>query len=148
MKRAKTYLLLAALCFVLCTGGVGTCVYQSLPTALMAQNQYPAEKPEPILESDRAQDKQTTFDPALVDRRPVGQWLINLSGAPLKLDIDLVVKEEETHLLTLYPSYAKAVAAARQKLPAGVTILPSLNLIDGKAKQFDDGLYAALDQAY
>jgi len=27
-------------------------------------------------------------------------------------------------------------------------VLPSVNLLDGKAKQFDDGLYAALDQAY
>ena len=26
--------------------------------------------------------------------------------------------------------------------------LPSVNLLDGKAKQFDDGLYAAIDQAY
>ena len=26
--------------------------------------------------------------------------------------------------------------------------MPSVNLLDGKAKQFDDGLYAALDQAY
>src|SRR5262249_54738165 len=27
-------------------------------------------------------------------------------------------------------------------------ILPSVSLVDGKAKQFDDGLYSALDQAY
>jgi hypothetical protein len=30
----------------------------------------------------------------------------------------------------------------------GREVLPSVNLIDGKAKQFDDGLYAALDLAY
>ena len=45
-------------------------------------------------------------------------------------------------LLVLYPSYAAAMKKAKGQA------LASVNLIDGKAKQFDDGLYAALDQAY
>ena len=54
-----------------------------------------------------------------------------------------VIKPDvEPNLLVLYPSYVQAVKNA----PG--TVLPSINLIDGKAKQFDDGLYAALDQAY
>ena len=38
--------------------------------------------------------------------------------------------------------------AAAGNLHRDETILPSVNLLDGKAKQFDDGLYAALDLAY
>jgi hypothetical protein len=58
-----------------------------------------------------------------------------------RLDVPAIKPDLELDLLLLHPSYA---AARGNK--AGV--LPSVNMIDGKAKQFDDGLYAALDQAY
>jgi hypothetical protein len=102
---------------------------------------------EDLLVDDRLEDKNPAFDPAVVDRRPLGEkggWLLNASAAVLRLDVPLIKPDHEPHLLTLHPSYAAAVAANK----AGEDFLPSVNLIDGKAKQFDDGLYAALDQAY
>src|SRR5262249_43176242 len=48
-------------------------------------------------------------------------------------------------LRKLYPSHRAALEAASQS--ADRPLLPSVNLIDGKARQFDDGLYAALDLA-
>jgi hypothetical protein len=100
---------------------------------------------EDVLADDRLDDKKPAFDPARVDRRPLGprgEWLVNASAAVLRLDVPAIKPDVERHLLTLHPSYAAAVQAG------GGSVLPSVNLLDGKAKQFDDGLYAALDQAY
>src|SRR5262249_43689671 len=72
-----------------------------------------------------------------------GEWLVNSSAAVHRLDVPLVKPDAEAYLLKLHPSYAAAVKAAPSSL-----VLPSVNLLDGKAKQFDDCLYAALDQAY
>jgi hypothetical protein len=109
-------------------------------------NPPPAD--EDVLVDDRLEDRNPVFDPTVVDRRPVGEkggWLLNASAAVLRLDVPLIKPDHEPHLLTLYSSYAAAAAsdAAGQHV-----ILPSVNTLDGKAKQFDDGLYAALDQAY
>jgi hypothetical protein len=107
----------------------------------------PQPEPEDALADDRLEDKKATpFDPALVDRRPLGEkgeWRINSSAAVLRLDVPLLKPDLEPDLLRLHSSYAAAIGPK----PAAF-VLPSVNLIDGKAKQFDDGLYAALDQAY
>ena len=81
------------------------------------------------------------FDPDLVHPVPVEGWELNLSRTVFRLDTPVLKPDDDADLLMLRPSYADALATAYQ-------ILPSVNLIDGKAKQFDDGLYAALDLAY
>jgi hypothetical protein len=86
------------------------------------------------------------FDPALVHSVPVDGWDINLSHTVFKLDVPIIKPDVEGDLLKLNPTYAEAVAAARNW--SVFEVIPSVNLIDGKAKQFDDGLYSALDQAY
>jgi hypothetical protein len=97
---------------------------------------------------DRLEDRERPrFDPALKDSRPIGprgEWLLNSSGAVIQLDVPLIKPDRESALLTLHPSYAAAIAS----FDPGCPLLPSINMLDGKAKQFDDGLYAALDQAY
>ncbi len=107
----------------------------------------PPPVPDDVLADDLLENKAPSpFDPALADRRrlgPDGEWLLNASAAVLRLDVPLVRPDQEPELLTLYPSYAAAAAAVK-----GNQVLPSVNLVDGKAKQFDDGLYAALDRAY
>ena len=108
----------------------------------------PPESAEDSLVDDRLENKQTTFDPALVDRRPFEGWLINSSDAVIRLDVAMVRPDSEGYLLVLRPSYTAALDEARRAGVPAADILPSVNLIDGKAKQFDDGLYAALDQAY
>ena len=95
-----------------------------------------------LLVDDRLEDKATTFDPSLVDRRPLQGWSLNASEAVIRLDVPMVKPDQNPELLVLHPSYASAVKEARGE------VLPSVNMIDGKAKQFDDGLYAAIDQAY
>src|SRR5258708_4898013 len=111
--------------------------------------QAPAEQNEDdgLADDALADNPAVAFDPELVDRRPANGFLINASSAVVKLDVLPVKPDKEADYLVLHPSYAAAVAAVRAKHP-GVTVLPSVNQIDNKAKQFDDGLYAALDQAY
>jgi len=100
------------------------------------------------LSDDRLEDRPAlAFDAERVDRRPLGDWQLNASAAVFKLDVPAVKPDVETSLLKLYPSYAAAVAAVKNETN-GAELLPSVNLIDGKAKQFDDGLYAAIDRAY
>jgi hypothetical protein len=107
----------------------------------------PPVPPDDLLTDDTLEDKSPpAFDPALVDRRPLGpggEWLLDASAAVVRLDVPIVRPDVEPQLLTLHPSYAAAAAAVK-----GNPVLPSVNLVDGKAKQFDDGLYAALDRAY
>jgi hypothetical protein len=104
-----------------------------------------------VLVDDRLEDKKPVpFDPKLVERRPLGksgEWLVNSSAAVVRLDVPLIHPDSEQDLLALHGSYAQALARHRGGPMKGM-ILPSVNLLDGKAKQFDDGLYAALDQAY
>lgn len=103
-------------------------------------------KPRPLLEDDKLDDKKPVFDRDLIDPRPFGTadnpWQLNLSAAVIALDVADLRTDDSPALQRLYPDYA---AAARALKAAGFTVLPSVNLIGGKAKQFDDGLYAALD---
>ncbi len=100
------------------------------------------------LRDDDLATKQPKFDPNLVDRRQLEGWLVNASGAVIRLDVPMILPDAEGHLVQLTPSYAHAWAIAKNNPSYGVSFLPSVNLIDGKAKQFDDGLYAAIDLAY
>ena len=104
--------------------------------------------PQPNLDEelidDLLKDKNPAFVPDLVDRRPEGGWQINSSAAVLRLDVPMLKPDVDAELLALRPSYAEAIT----KAPASIKVLPSINMIDGKAKQVDDGLYAAIDLAY
>ena len=104
----------------------------------------PAPEAKPLVVADRLADKATTFDPELVDRRPEGKWLVNLSEAVVRLDTPLVLPDLEPGFLVLHPSYAATLAKTGL---GGDEILASVNMVDGKGKQFDDGLVAALKQA-
>lgn len=95
-----------------------------------------------LLVDDRLEDKKTAFDPDLIDRRPLEGWSLNASDAVISLDVPIIKPDQNPERLELHPSYLSATQQAKG------TVLPSVNMIDGKAKQFDDGLYAALDQAY
>jgi hypothetical protein len=100
-----------------------------------------------VLVDDRLEDKKPVpFDPQLVERRPLGkngEWLVNSSSAVVRLDVLLLHPDSDQDLLALHGSCAEALGGRPKEM-----LLPSVNLLDGKAKQFDDGLYAALDQAY
>lgn len=116
-------------------------------TVTVERTEYtpPPAPADDVLTDDRVEDKQpVAFDPALVDRRPLGQgdaWRVNASAAVLRMHAPMIFPDSEADLLVLHSSYAAAIKGR-------ANVLPSVNLLDGKAKQFDDGLYAALDQAY
>lgn len=103
-------------------------------------------QPDDLLEDDRLEDKDPQFDPALIDSRLFGAddnpWQVNASAAVIRLDVLDIRSDGHESLQRLYPDYASATRALNE---AGFDVLPSVNVIGGKAKQFDDGLYAALD---
>jgi len=92
-------------------------------------------------DDDRLERKSAAFDPALVDPRPFGFWSINQSEAILGLHVP-ATDPRVMELQSLYPGHQ----AAANSVVSGVW-LPSVNQIDGQAKQFDDGLLAAVDLA-
>jgi len=115
-------------------------------TCVEVYNEYrePPDEGGLKLTDDPRPDKPLPFDDSLVDSRPLGEWEVNQSAAIIELDCPLIKPDAEAALLVLRPSYAEAVKAAEKM---GREFLPSANLLDGAAKQFDDGLYAALDLA-
>lgn len=112
------------------------------------ESRQPAQDKYDLFENDPRSETPPVFNPKLIDSRPFGEpdnlWQINASSAVLSLDILEIRDADEPELMQLYPSY---VAAAKAIGARGGRLLPSLNLLDGKAKQFDDGLYAALELA-
>ncbi len=96
------------------------------------------------LTDDRLENKNPAFDEALVDSRPLGDWEVNKSAAVVKLKCPDTRQDTGAELLVLRPSYRDTIRAVRA---SGYALLPSANLIDGAAKQIDDGLYAAVDLA-
>ncbi|MHC4251785.1 MAG: hypothetical protein ACYS9X_21915, partial [Planctomycetota bacterium] len=109
-----------------------------------------AEREPGPLEDDRLEDKAPEFDPGLVMRRPFvfghgARMLVNASAAVIELDVIGTDPEVEPYLSRLHANYADAAAAVEA---GGKCLIPSINSLDGKAKQFDDGLYAELDAAF
>ncbi len=101
------------------------------------------------LEDDRLEDKAPEFDPELVMLRPFDgehglRMLVNASAAVIELDVVGTDPKVEPYLLRLHANYADAAAFIEA---GGKEIIPSINSLDGKAKQFDDGFYAELDAA-
>lgn len=101
-----------------------------------------------LLTDDEPGSKEPAFDPALVHRSPVDGWSVNLSAAVVRLDVPMIRPDADADLLTLHPTYRAAVESGKRGPGGPRAVLPSVNLVDGLAKQFDDGLYAALDEAY
>ncbi len=96
------------------------------------------------LADDVVAEKNPAFDETLVDSRPIGDWQVNASAAVVRLDCPVVKPDAEADMLVLRRSYKEAIDAAKQ---LHSDLLPSANMLAGAAKQFDDGLYAALDLA-
>jgi hypothetical protein len=104
----------------------------------------PPQAPDETLADDWLQEKNPAFDGGIIDSRPLGDWELNASAAVVRLDCPAIKPDVEADLLVLRRSYSEAMSAAAG---SGTEVLPSANLLDGAAKQFDDGLYAAVDLA-
>jgi hypothetical protein len=104
----------------------------------------PPDNDELPLANDAPGQQKLPFDATLVDSRPLGDRQLNASAAVIRLDCPMIKPDVEGAMLVLRPSFTEAIKAARQ---AGLDLLPSANMLDASAKQFDDGMYAALDMA-
>ena len=140
MKRA----FIAAVClFALAIGG--WVAFTTFYKVVVKTDYHPHKSAVDLeLQDDQVSELKAVFDPALVDKRLLDEWEVNSSGATLKLDCPDMKVDRNPELDQLYPGYIDAIAAAKK---SRYDLLPSANLVDGAAKQFDDGLYAAIDVA-
>jgi len=144
VKRHVKHLLAVFGMFVVV--GVGVACWSAFYKIVDITNYH--DPPEEIkFVDDKLEDKNPTFDETLIDSRPLGElgdWQVNKSAAVIKLDCPIIKPDSQTSLLSLHKSYTNAINAA---MATDFEFLPSANLLDGAAKQFDDGLYAAIDLA-
>ncbi len=143
MRRQSTTAYLG--CFLFVTGFAVFGCSRNQETYTTEESDYHAPPPEQdkSLADDQLDEKRLPpFDPKLVNSRPFGDWEVNASAAVIGLDCPIIKPDSQGDLLVLRKSYADAIGDGRHG-----NVLPSANLVDGAAKQFDDGLYAALDLA-
>jgi hypothetical protein len=133
-------------------GGIGYWAYRGnkLPGVEVVERtdvNPPPPKEEPEFADDRPNpERPLQFVADRFDSRPLGDWQVNLSAAYTQLHCPLMRPDVDAESLKLRRHYKDAWEAGEKLY--GHDVLPSVNMIDGKAKQFDDGLYAALDLAY
>ena len=153
MVKKRTPLIIVGAVFAVVVLYLGCAVLGIVPLPRLEtverEKVEPSDRKYELFTDDKLVDKTPDFDPGLIDSRlfgdsPENRWEINASGAVTGLDILDVRDADEGFLLELYPSYSAAAKALRAR---GRELLPSVNMLDGKAKQFDDGLYAELDSA-
>ena len=133
-----------------CIAVIGYAVWWLVTHDIVTRTEYHETPPRDDLNlvDDVLEDKNPAFDEDLIDSRPIHQhghnWEVNASAAVIRLDCPAIKPDVEPDLLDLHASYTQAAEAAKRH---GHQLLPSANMLDGAAKQFDDGLYAALDLA-
>ncbi len=96
------------------------------------------------LKDDTLPSKVPLFDSSLGFYSEELQCSLNNSAAIIRLDAPGYDDKKEKAMATLYPTISDAVLSVADP----DKVIPSINVIDAKAKQFNDGLYAALDKAY
>ena len=97
------------------------------------------------LEDDRIEDKKPKYDPALTVTETFEgcQVTLNKSATVTKLDIAPFEESEASIDGALFRGRAEAMAAVRKV--KGAHMLPSMEVVNGAMKPFNDGLYAALE---
>ncbi|MHC4608032.1 MAG: hypothetical protein ACYTAF_14065, partial [Planctomycetota bacterium] len=136
----RTFAIVAVIVLLLAAGGYY--LWWQATHYVEEVTDYSAPEKDAELTDDKIEDKNPDFDRGLVDSRPLGEWEVNKSAAVIALDCPMMKPDQDAPLFVLSASYADAMKAAGSR-----PLLPSANMLDGAAKQFDDGLYAALDLA-
>ncbi len=103
------------------------------------------EVKEDNIEDDKIEDKKPRYDPDLIvveefDRCKVS---LNKSNTVTALDIVPFSKENESLEEKLFPNRKEALAALHEM--SSVKAIPSLEVINGIMKPFNDGMYAAVE---
>jgi len=140
-RRTLLFLLVA---FVLT---VGACQVLNLRWGEETQ----ASRARELLTDDPRPEQPRPLVEGLVDSRTLAaqqedgttvEFEVNASPAVVALDVRDIRSDEDAALLDRHAHFA---SAARAIEAAGFEVLPSVNVLDAKAKQIDDGLMAALE---
>jgi len=97
-----------------------------------------------LFEDDAPGSRSPQFDADLVDSRAGGSIEINLSAAVLTLDVPGADAVEEKYLFKLWPGFGAAAKALKEQ---NCQLLPSINAVNAKVRQFDEGMYGAIEIA-
>lgn len=101
---------------------------------------------EPRLEDDKIEDKKPVYNDKLwfTETFDGCEVSLNRSGSVAKLDVVPMSEQEQSSLGKLFRTRKEAIAAAGQ---GSVNLLPSMEVVNGAMKPFNDGLYAAVELA-
>ncbi|MEZ4225925.1 MAG: hypothetical protein R3B13_33565 [Polyangiaceae bacterium] len=105
-------------------------------------NRSQAQKP-PAIADDKIEDKHPVYDPALVITETFDscEVTLNKSASVTKLDV-LPWGKGDGALNKIFPTRTAALEALGDR-----PVMPSMEIINGALKPFDDGLYAAVELA-
>ncbi len=103
-------------------------------------------------QDDRIADKHPEYDPARTVEETFGpaecRAVLNKSASVAKLDVVPLAGDDQPLADRVFHGRAEAVEflAGREGAQRGkVTLIPSMEVVNGALKPFDDGLYAALE---
>jgi hypothetical protein len=98
----------------------------------------------PAITDDRIEDKHPVLDPTLTIQEPFGSCTVTLNKSASVTKLDVVPSDggnaDSPDVERLYGGYAAAAAAL-----SGRPLLPTMEVVNGWLKPFDDGLYAAVE---
>jgi hypothetical protein len=108
------------------------------------EKKFPNATPEVTEEDDRLEDKNPPYLEAFTEKRDWKGWLcyFNKSASVVGLDLAKATRREKKLSGTIHPNFRQALAAAEE---FECELLPSVELIDGFTKYFDDRLLAAIE---
>jgi hypothetical protein len=138
MKRSRKIALVSILGLLV---AAGVLILSQVFVKTVVEYHDPVLPADEVFADDPVPKAPPPFDPGLVDSRKLGDWEVNSSAAVIRLDLRPIRPGKEAHLRKIYPTYNRAVDFG------GKEVIPSVNLLDSKCKQFDDALYAAVDLA-
>jgi hypothetical protein len=105
------------------------------------------------IEDDRVADKHVEYDPARFVEEKFGDFCtihLNKSASITKLDIVSSERDDDSLKDKVFPSRPSAIAAinelvAERTSQFGSSLIPSIEVVNGAMKPFNDGLYAAIE---
>ncbi len=98
----------------------------------------------PAITDDKIGDKHPVYDPGLTITESFGPCdvTLNKSGSVTKLDVMPWTSEDSALKDRIFPKRTDALAALGER-----PVMPSMEIVNGALKPFDDGLYAAVELA-
>jgi len=98
---------------------------------------------------DSPDDKKLVYDENRTVTETFGECTVTLNKSKTltKLDIGNMRETDPELVEKIFPDRSKALAAIKNKVDEEVSIIPSIETVNGKLKKFNDGLYAGIELA-